>query len=632
MFYSPQTNRRKRWYRLLTISQKKLLVLAAMLGVGILVILGGLIFYTTRAMDYDMARVVNGNGQNMLYDSANQPIASLDGEEVAPPLQWQELPQNLINAFVAREDEDFFNHNGVVLSAVARSIVRNISSMRYEQGASTITMQLTRNVFELTSDKSLDRKMLEVMLAQRIERNYNKQTILLQYLDRIFFGQGCYGVRAAAQRYFGKSVSDLDLGECAMLAGVVRGPSIFNPEHNMKAAVKVRNETLQRMLECEMITHEECEAAKNAPIVLKRGESENTDSTYPSMWARSELGTQLQEETGKSSGIAVVSNLNLPLQQFLEDAVEDTLTAIEVPARYPESWKTLTETPEEAEEAQKAFAKLKRPKTLKVRGNTNDLTGLLQGCVLVVDARNTRRGNVLAVCGGRCAADGRDRWQEPLYPGRAAAPLVFCGACMPGGDNAHIVARSAEVTGQSLGYDMVYSFFESLQLKNTPLPDREHENDLYNGLYPMKKIDLAHLLFCLQNQGRGYKLSLINTIWSTGNRTVLYRYEPEKAPEYIRRESATTVAQLPPFVVTDGQPVCLNETLPNGMGQFAMLCRKKGICVFVWLGLDDNNDPNATARELRALLPKAAMNLARTVYNKAREEVKKQSDAEAAAK
>ncbi len=628
MFYSPESNRRKRWYRLLTIGQKKLLALAVFSGCIVLSLLAVLIFYTTRAMDYDMGRVVMSNGQSMLYDSSNQPIASLDEDE-EPPLQWQDLPQHLIDAFVAREDEDFFNHNGVVLSAVARSLVRNISSMRYEQGASTITMQLTRNVFELTTDKSLDRKMLEVMLAQRMERNYNKQTILLQYLDRIFFGQGCYGVRAAARRYFDKSVRDLDLGECAMLAGLVRGPSIFNPEHNMQAAIKVRNETLQRMLECEMITEEEFnKTSKETSTKLKRGEIENNDPTYPSMWARRELNNLLQQEAGKTTGIAVVSNLNLPLQQFLEQAVEDSLTAIEVPTHYPESWKALAATPEEAEEAQKAFHKMKRPKNLKVRGDTNDLTGLLQGCVLVVDARNSHRGNVLAVCGGRCAADGRDRWQEPVLPGRAAAPLVFCCACLPGGDNAHIVARSAEVTGSSLGYDIVRSFFESLHLENSPLPDRAHETDLYNGRFPLKKIELAKLLFSLQNQGRGYQLSLVNTIWSTLNRNVLYRYEPEKAPEYIRRESATTVSQLPPFVCPDGAPVCLSEALPDGMGQFSMVFRKKGICVFVWLGLDNPDDPNASSRELKAMLPKVSMNLARIVYEKAREEVRKQSETE----
>lgn len=622
MFYAQESNRRKHWYRLLSIGQKKLLMLAAVPCVLVLICLAVLVFYTSRAMDYDMRRVVTGNDVSMLYDAANQPIASLSGTEHRP-LLWAELPQDLINAFVAREDETFFSHNGVVLSAVGRSILRNIASMRYEQGASTITMQLTRNVFELTTDKSLDRKMLEIVLAQRMERNYDKQTILLQYLSRIFFGQGCYGVRAAADRYFGKPVQELSLGECATLAGIVRGPSIFNPEYSLSAAKAVRNETLQRMWDCDFITDEQYLAAKEEPLVLRRGTNEDNDApTYPSMWAHAELD-ELQEQIGKNTGVTVGSCLSLPLQQFVEQEVEATLTAIEVPARYPDSWDAQAETPEAAEEARKAFMKLKRPKTLKARGKDNDLEGLLQCCALVVDARNTRRGNVLAVAGGRSAFDGKDRWQSRIQPGRAAAPLVFCCACLPGGENLHIVARSAEVTGKSLTYDVVRSFYDSLKLENTPLPDREHETDLYNGFFGMKKLDLARLLFDLQNQGRGYRLSLISTIWSAGDQKVLYHYAPDKAPEYIRRESARTVATLPPFVTPEGKPVALNETLPNGHGQFVMLFRNKGICVFVWLGFDDPQSEVAQSREMRALLPKAAINLARAVYAKAREEVNK---------
>ncbi len=622
MFYSQTSNRRKHWYRMLSIGQKKLLTLATMLGLLVLAFLGVLVFYTARAMDYDIRRVTETQGSGMLYDAENQPIAALSGKENRP-LLWEELPQDLINAFVAREDEDYFNHSGVVLSAVFRSILRNLSSMRYEQGASTITMQLTRNAFELGTDKSLDRKMIEIVLAQRVERNYNKQTILLQYLSRIFFGQGCYGVRAAAEHYYGKSVRELSLGECATLAGLVRGPSIFNPEHSISAATAVRNETLQRMQDCGFITPEQCQEEQNAPIVLRRGTpEEDAAPTYPSMWAHAELD-KLQNQIGKTTGLDAVTNLNLPLQQYVEQEVENALSALETPAHYPDSWKALADTPEAAEAEQKAYAKLKRPKELKARGNDNDFTGLLQCCALVVDARNGHKGNVLAVAGGRCAADGRDRWQERVFPGRTAAPLVFCCACLPGGGNLHIVARSAEVTGASLTYDVVYSFFDTLKLEDTPLPDREHETDLYNGLFPMRKLDLARLLFVLQNQGRGYKLGLINTLWRAGSSDIIYRYEPEKAPEYIRRESATTVASLPPFVTPEAQPVSLNETLPNGYGQFTMLYRNKGVCVFVWMGFDDHAHPLAASKELRALLPRTAKNLSRCIYEKAREELRK---------
>ncbi|MEE1266567.1 MAG: hypothetical protein UHH87_09795, partial [Akkermansia sp.] len=240
------------------------------------------------------------------------------------------------------------------------------------------------------------------------------------------------------------------------------------------------------------------------------------------------------------------------------------------------------------------------------------------------------RGKILALVGGRSAADGIDRWQGSVRPGRAAAPFLFCCACLPGGENMHIVARSTEVTGERLGYDVVRSFYESLKLKNVEIPAREQALYLYNGMFRMRRLDLARLLFCLQNEGRGYRLSMVNAIWNQ-NRQLIYNYEPEKSPEYIRRESATAVSSLPPFHVTEGEPVTMNETLPEGGGQWTMVFRNRGVCAFVWMGFDDASHPLASARELRPLLSRASMNLAREIFDKARAELRaQQQKAEAA--
>lgn len=618
MFYAQGENRRKRWYRLLTIGQKKLLTLAVLLGGCGVLFLGTLVFYTARAMQFDLNAVVTQPGSSMLYDANNRLIASLSGEENAP-LQWEELPENLVNAFVAREDEAFFDHNGVVFSSVLRSVLRNMSSLRYEQGASTITMQLTRNVFEL-HDKSLDRKLLEALLAQRIERQYDKHTILTQYLGRIYFGQNCDGLRAAARRYFDKEVKKLDLVECATLAGLVRGPSIYNPERSMERAMRVKAETLDRMEACGFITAEQCAEAKAAPIVLHRPDgAEFGVATYPGMWAQRELDELTATVTGEqaTTGISVVSNLDLPIQQLIEQASERALTAVESPARYPETWAALAENEQAADEQRKAFMKLRRPKGLKVRGEDNDFKDILQACVLVVDTRRSTKGNVLGVLAGRSAADGIDRWQEYLQPGRAAAPLLFCCACMPGQDDRHIVARDTEVTGRSLGYEPVRAFYDSLQLERCALPDREHADALYNGQFNMRRIDLANVLFRLQNQGRGYRLSLVNTIWNRHQKPI-YHYEADKAPEYIRRESADAVAGLPPFLVEEGQPVILSEMLSGHTGYWVMIHRPKAVCVFVWMGMDKADAAIAAAPEWKALLSKAAQNLAREVFDGSR--------------
>ncbi len=616
MFYSLRENRHKRWYSLLTIGQKKLLALAGLVTALLLAAVAVVAFYTFRALEFDLDRVVSGTGVSLLYDADNQSIGPLSasGNRYA---SWEEMPQDLINAFVAREDEKFFEHGGIVYSSVLRSVLRNLSAMSYEQGASTITMQLTRNVFEL-HDKSLDRKLLEAVLAQRIEKRYNKATIFTQYLNRIYYGENCYGIARAASHYFGKSVSELNLVECATLAGLVRAPSLCNPCHDMENAMGVKRETLARMLEQEFITQEQHDAAVEAEIELvPHSAEESAGSSYAILWANHELEGLLEELGESAGGISVVSNLNLAVQQYAEVAMERALNAVERNGVFPAEWEPLlSENPEEQAALKKSFTNAKRPQELKVRMQDNNLEGLLQCCVLVVDARRNRRGKVLAVIGGRSAADGIDRWQGRLRPGRAAAPLVFCCACLPGGDDHHIVARSAEVTGRRLGYDVVHAFMTGLNL-DLRLPERAHELDLYNGLYDMKRLDLARLLFVLGNQGRGYKLSLVNNIWSRGG-LLIYSYEPEKAPEYIRRESAVTVSQLAPFHLQEGKPTVLNETLPGNTGQFSMVSNDNGICTFVWMGLDDPKAPAASTRELHRLLSRASLYLAREIHGQTR--------------
>ncbi len=619
MSFSSSPNRRKHWYHLLSIGQKKLVIICSVMGVLLVGVCCVLAIYGYRAMQYDLNSVANGAKSSILYDSANRTVAAIadDGDSF---VSRDELPKNLINAFVAREDESFFEHDGIVLTSVLRSFIRNVISMRYEQGASTITMQLTRNVFEL-SGKSMDRKLLEAMLALRIEQKFDKLTILEQYLSRIYYGQNCYGIKAAARHYFGKQVRELDLVECATLAGLVRAPSLYNPVRSMDKARAVKAETLQRMLACEMISQETCNEAMAAPIVLKRGSaSAESGSSYAVMWTRRELEDLANEIPEHSGGISVVSSLNLPLQQYLELAVEKALTSIEQPGIYPDAW-VAGLSPEQAESERKSFAKLARPKDLKVRGESNDLKGLLQCCVLVVDSRRNHRGKVLAMVGGRSAVDGLDRWSGRVRPGRAAAPFLFCCACMPGGADTHIVARSTEVTGRRMGYDVVRAFYDSLDLP-IEYPSREQELYLYNGLFQMRRVDLARLLFCLLNEGRGYKLSMVNNVWNS-NQQLIYHYEPEKSKEYIRREGATAVSELPPFHVSEGEPVTMNETLPEGSGQWSMVFRKGSICTFVWMGFDDSSHPLASSREMRFLLSRASSRLAREIYNEARSECKK---------
>lgn len=624
MFYSNGVNRRKRWYRMLSIGQKKLLAIGIALFFILVIVLTIFITYTCRALQYDLDRVVRGSSESVLYASDNTPLASLSGD-VLKIVEWKDLPQNLVNAFVAREDETFFEHGGVVYSSVLRSLLRNVIAMSYEQGASTITMQLTRNVYEM-NEKTLDRKLLEALLAQRIERKYDKKTILTQYLNRIYFGQNCYGVAAAAHRYFGKHVSELNLVECATLAGLVRAPSLCNPVTSMDNAMGVKKETLGRMLEMEFITQAEHDCAVAESISLVKTDTDEAPAvSYASMWARRELDN-LRDELGEQvGGISVVTNLDLELQKIVEISMEKALVAVEKPGNIPDEWLPyLNENEDEAKRLRKFYDEsVRRPADMKVRGTGNDMEHVLQCCVMVVDSRRNNKGRVLAMVSGRSAVDGRDRWADMCMPGNAMAPFLYSCACLPGGDNTHIVARKPDVTGLSLGYDVVRAAYEKLGL-DIELPGREEERALYRGMFKMRRVDLARILFDIQNEGRNYRFSVLNRVWSRGGR-VLYAFEPVEIGEYIRREGAGTVATIPPFIVTEGQPIVLNETLPENHGNMCMVFNNKGVAVFVWMGFDDPADM-PTGSRMAGLMKKASYCLARELHTAARARLKARAE------
>lgn len=615
----PSDNRRKSWLGILSPSRRWLRILLVLIGLALLSILSILGYYALRAQNYDLEAVGHRPSPGMLFDSRNRPISKLDAGEV-DYVPWEQFPRYLVDAFVAREDEKFFSHSGVVLSSVVRSLFRNILSMRYEQGASTITMQLTRNVYELQS-KSMDRKLLEAAIAQRIERHYDKQTIFAQYLNRIYYGQDCYGIGAAARLYFNKEVSALNLSECATLAGLVRAPSLCNPVTSLENATGVRNETLARMLELEMISQQEYDAALAAPIELNINRSKLVAS-YISMESRHEMETLRDELKDAGGGLSVVTSIDLEMQCYAEEACEMALAAVENPGSFPSSWRAQYETDQQADAAAAAFGKLKRPDALRPRGASNDLDGLLQCCVLVIDSRSGHKGEVIAVTCGRSVLDERNRWDAEICPGRAWAPLVYCTACLPGGEERHIVARDARVTGRRIGYDVVRAFGEELEVSEH-FPDREHEDELYEGLFPMSRRNLARLLYSIRNQGKGYELHCIRSVWSRGGRC-LHSNRIDAAPEYIRRESAVSVASLPPFTSPDGRRWELSVTLPGGYGQWNMVSNERGVCVFVWMGFDDPGQAPAEDGDMQVLLRQAAEYLARELHGEARRILREQ--------
>src|SRR5687768_11933862 len=191
------------------------------------------------------------------------------GEERRAVVKVADVPQPMIRAILAAEDERFYQHSGVDYVGVARAALSNFVSGGVRQGASTITMQVARNFF-LSKEKTLTRKFNEMLLAFKIEHNLNKDQILELYLNQIYLGQRAYGFAAAAQAYFGKPLAKLSLAEHAMLAGLPKAPSRFNPVANLKRAKLRQQYVLRRMHELGMITDEQVADAEEAPINVKR--------------------------------------------------------------------------------------------------------------------------------------------------------------------------------------------------------------------------------------------------------------------------------------------------------------------------------------------------------------------------
>ncbi len=199
-----------------------------------------------------------------VYSADGKLIAQI-GEQRRVPVAYEQIPRVVIDAFLAAEDDRFFEHPGVDWQGLVRAVASNVSAGGVREGGGTITMQLARNTI-LTSERTLHRKLKEVFTALRLERSFTKQEILTLYLNRIFLGQRAYGVGAAAEVYFDKKVGDLTLAEAALIAGLPRSPSRDNPVASVERATQRRAYVLRRMQETDKIDQAQHDAAAAEPI------------------------------------------------------------------------------------------------------------------------------------------------------------------------------------------------------------------------------------------------------------------------------------------------------------------------------------------------------------------------------
>jgi penicillin-binding protein 1A len=302
-----------------------LLGLGATAGGGTVTIVGALQAVEQKLPDTKDVLTFARTGTMTIKGSDGSILQQL-GPATRQPLSLDKMPPRLIQAFIASEDEHFYEHQGVDYQAIGRAVARNISAGEVVEGGSTITQQLARMVF-LDQERSFERKLREAMLAQKIERNIDKEQILERYLNLVYLGSGAYGVADAAWIYFSKSVNDLTLSEMAMIAGLPPAPSVYSPLVDLDAARERRDLVLERMVKAGYITAAERSQAVTASLELKPSTPRNFYSRFPyfTSYIQQQLPQILTPEQLQAGGLTVETTMNPQWQQLAQDTIQDAI-------------------------------------------------------------------------------------------------------------------------------------------------------------------------------------------------------------------------------------------------------------------------------------------------------------------
>lgn len=260
--------------------------------------------------------------ETVIIDDQEKEASRIALNTTIEPVSYEALPKQLIDAVVAVEDKRFLEHHGTDTWGIGRALFTNLISGKTVEGASTITQQLAKNVF-LSQERTWSRKWNEALLAKKIEQTYSKQQIMEMYLNQIYFGEGAWGIKRAANVYFGKSVEKLTLSEAAMLAGIIRAPSALSPYKHMEATKERRNVVLQLMRDQGKISPNTYEAAIKLPIRLSNAKSsQGSGIKYP--YFVDQIIREASEQYGLSEnevlhgGLRIYTTLNTKMQQAAE--------------------------------------------------------------------------------------------------------------------------------------------------------------------------------------------------------------------------------------------------------------------------------------------------------------------------
>ncbi|UCE02586.1 MAG: PBP1A family penicillin-binding protein [Candidatus Latescibacterota bacterium] len=377
----------------------------------------GMLWATYRTLGSDLpsltaledARPVGGT---LVLSAAGDTLHSFYREKRVN-VRLDDVPDELKVAVLSVEDWRFYSHWGIDLWSLARAILANLRHGWGEQGASTLTQQLARNLILESHEQTLTRKVREAMLTLRIERTYTKDEIFRMYLNEIYFGEGAHGIEAAARTYFGKSVRDLTLVESATLAGLPKNPSNYSPLRNPERAVQRRNLVLRTMRDHGLVASADFDSLVQTPLETRPPGSDDPVGAYFVEEVRKYLEAEYGVDELYSGELRVYTTLDLELQRSAEAAVEARIRELERTRQLPFARDTLASVSEEEPQ-------------------------YLQGAAVALDPRT---GRILAMVGGRSFSESRFNRavQARRQPGSCFKPIVYTAAIQAGSRPSDII-------------------------------------------------------------------------------------------------------------------------------------------------------------------------------------------------
>jgi len=375
--------------------------------------------YIGKAKAFDMQKLDEMESASIIYDRNNNVIGKIYIQN-RDPRPIEDFPDILTQAVVAAEDTRFWQHHGADYYGMARAWVKNHQAGHIRQGASTLTQQLARNTFPVqlpSNDKTYTRKILEVFVAEEIEKHFTKNKILEMYLNRVYFGSGFYGAETAARGYFGKDARDLNLSECATLAGLLRNPNSLSPWSNRKACIEARNFVLGRMADQKMISKETAAQIIAQDLIVKNRKTKHTES-YAMDYIKQLVEKQVGADNASSGGYRVYTTIDSELQKKAQESLEHELSEVE----QHEGFKHQTYA---------QYESMFREQSRMIADNETENTTIpgpeyLQGAFVALDNSN---GGIIALVGGRDFAHSQFQRAFSKRPvGTAFEPIVFSAA------------------------------------------------------------------------------------------------------------------------------------------------------------------------------------------------------------